>query len=39
MYIGNPLKKLAPRSDKMIEVKKQYLKDIKDNPSEHEWKY
>jgi len=39
MYFGNPLKKLAPRSNKILDLKKDFIKDMEDNPSAHLWKY
>ena len=39
MFIGNPLKKLAPRAEKMLELKEQYFKDLEENPETHVWKY
>lgn len=39
MYYGNPLKKLAPRSNRILELKNLYFKDIEENPSAHDWKF
>ncbi len=39
MFVGNPLRKLGKRSDKMLELKEQYFKDMKENPDAHVWKH